>query len=188
MVDVGASPAPSPLPDCPTGNGAGGCGSIRGNAQVVEWKKAMAANSSLRIVTGPRRAARTYEAHRQVRRFVPPEREALRRLHREAPRPAADVPPQDKFVSIEGVSIIVDSAFILRNVPEATDRAACKALGVNWDDWCCGGLPVMTEDGTSLGMVGNHLQPHHRHGGHVRHRFGKHGQRGAGKAPFRPTS
>lgn len=41
-------------------------------------------------------------------------------------------------------------------MPEATDRAACKALGVNWDDcvlWV--GLPVMTEDGTSLGMVGN---------------------------------
>ena len=62
---------------------------------------------------------------------------------------------KDKFVSIEGYDI-VDGRIAIRNVPEATDRAACKALGVNWDDcvlWV--GLPVMTEDGTSLGMVGN---------------------------------
>ena len=62
---------------------------------------------------------------------------------------------KDKFVSIEGYDI-VDGRIAIRNVPEATDRAACKALGVNWDDcvlWV--GLPVMTEDGTSLGVVGN---------------------------------
>ena len=62
---------------------------------------------------------------------------------------------KDKFVSIEGYDI-VDGRIAIRNVPEATDRAACKALGVSWDDcvlWV--GLPVMTEDGTSLGMVGN---------------------------------
>ena len=62
---------------------------------------------------------------------------------------------KDKFVSIEGYDI-VDGRIAIRDVPEATDKAACKALGVNWDDcvlWL--GLPVMTEDGTSLGMVGN---------------------------------
>lgn len=62
---------------------------------------------------------------------------------------------KDKFVSIEGYDI-VDGRIVIRNVPEATDRAACKALGVNWDEcvlWV--GLPVMTQDGTSLGMVGN---------------------------------
>lgn len=62
---------------------------------------------------------------------------------------------KDKFVSIEGYDI-VDGRIAIRDVPEATDKAACKALGVNWDDcvlWV--GLPVMTEDGTSLGMVGN---------------------------------
>ena len=45
---------------------------------------------------------------------------------------------------------------VIRDVPEATDRAACKSLGVNWDDcvlWV--GLPVMTEDGQNFGMVGS---------------------------------
>ena len=62
---------------------------------------------------------------------------------------------KDKFVSIEGYDI-VDGRIVVRDIPEATDKAACKALGVNWDEcvlWV--GLPVMTEDGTSLGMVGN---------------------------------
>ncbi|WP_302396455.1 PRC-barrel domain-containing protein [Eggerthella sinensis] len=62
---------------------------------------------------------------------------------------------KDKFVSIEGYDI-VDGRIVIRNVPEATDKAACKALGVNWDDcvlWV--GLPVMCEDGRSFGTVGN---------------------------------
>ncbi|OUO91132.1 PRC-barrel domain protein [Gordonibacter sp. An230] len=62
---------------------------------------------------------------------------------------------KDKFVSIKGYDL-VDGRVAVRDVPEATDRAACKALGVNWDDcvlWV--GLPVMTEDGQSFGTVGN---------------------------------
>lgn len=62
---------------------------------------------------------------------------------------------KDKFVSIEGYDF-VDGRIAVRDVPEATDRAACKALGVNWDEcvlWI--GLPVMCEDGTSFGTVGN---------------------------------
>lgn len=62
---------------------------------------------------------------------------------------------KDKFVSIEGYDLI-DGRVVIRDVPEATDRAACKALGVDWDAcvlWV--GLPVMTEDGTSFGVVGN---------------------------------
>lgn len=62
---------------------------------------------------------------------------------------------KDKFVSIGGYDI-VDGRIAIRDIPEATDKAACKALGVNWDEcvlWV--GLPVMAEDGTSLGMVGN---------------------------------
>ena len=62
---------------------------------------------------------------------------------------------KDKFVSIEGYDI-VDGRIVVRNAPEATDKAACKALGVNWDDcvlWV--GLPVMCEDGTVFGTVGN---------------------------------
>ena len=62
---------------------------------------------------------------------------------------------KDKFVSIEGYDL-VDGRIVIRDVPEATDRAACKALGVDWDScvlWV--GLPVMTEDGQAYGQVGN---------------------------------
>ena len=62
---------------------------------------------------------------------------------------------KDKFVSIEGYDL-VDGRISIRNVPEATDRAACKALGVDWDEcvlWV--GLPVMTEGGDAFGTVGN---------------------------------
>ena len=62
---------------------------------------------------------------------------------------------KDKFVSIEGYDL-VDGRIVIRDVPEATDRAACKALGVDWDScvlWL--GLPVMTEDGQAYGQVGN---------------------------------
>lgn len=62
---------------------------------------------------------------------------------------------KDKFVSIEGYDL-VDGRISIRNVPEATDRAACKALGVDWDEcvlWI--GLPVMTESGDAFGTVGN---------------------------------
>lgn len=62
---------------------------------------------------------------------------------------------KDKFVSIEGYDL-VDGRIAIRNVSEATDNAACKALGVDWDTcvlWV--GLPVMTEDGDAFGSVGN---------------------------------
>lgn len=62
---------------------------------------------------------------------------------------------KDKFVSIEGYDL-VDGRIAIRDIPEATDRAACKALGVNWDEcvlWV--GLPVMCEDGSAFGVVGN---------------------------------
>ena len=62
---------------------------------------------------------------------------------------------KDKFVSIDGYDF-EDGRIVIRNVPEATDRAACKSLGVNWDDcvlWM--GLPVMTQDGQDLGLVGS---------------------------------
>lgn len=62
---------------------------------------------------------------------------------------------KDMFVSIDGYDL-VDGRIVVRNTPEATDKAACKALGVDWDScvlWL--GLPVMTTDGTSFGIVGN---------------------------------
>ncbi len=62
---------------------------------------------------------------------------------------------KDLFVSIEGYDV-VDGRIVVRDVPEATGRNACKSLGVDWDAcvlWI--GLPVMTEDGEAFGIVGD---------------------------------
>lgn len=62
---------------------------------------------------------------------------------------------KDVFVSIEGYDLI-DGRVCIRTTPDATDKAACKSLGVNWDEtvlWV--GLPIMTESGESFGRVGN---------------------------------
>ncbi|WP_139651739.1 PRC-barrel domain-containing protein [Raoultibacter phocaeensis] len=61
---------------------------------------------------------------------------------------------KDKFVSIDGYDLI-DGRLCIRNEPDATDRAACKKLGVDWDScvlWI--GLPILSEDGTEFGFVG----------------------------------
>lgn len=60
----------------------------------------------------------------------------------------------DLFVAIDGFDI-VEGGLRLHEDAEATGNAASKKLGVNWDDcvlWV--GLPVMTEDGTAYGRVG----------------------------------
>ena len=62
---------------------------------------------------------------------------------------------KDLFVAYNGYNI-VDGAIVVHDAPEATDKGACKALGVNWDDcvlWV--GLPVMCQDGTEFGLVGS---------------------------------
>ncbi len=62
---------------------------------------------------------------------------------------------QDTFVAFNGFDIY-DGDIVVKDEPGATDRSACKALGVNLDDcvlWI--GLPVLTRDGTSFGLVGN---------------------------------
>lgn len=59
------------------------------------------------------------------------------------------------FVSIEGYDM-EDGRVRVHDDASATDKAACKALGVNYDEcvlWV--GLPVMCEDGTDFGTVGN---------------------------------
>ncbi len=61
---------------------------------------------------------------------------------------------KDVFVArgsfqIQGKNILIASD------PTATDKAACKALGIRWDDcvlWQ--GMPVMTQTGKELGRVG----------------------------------
>lgn len=59
------------------------------------------------------------------------------------------------FVSIEGYDM-EDGRVVVRQDASATGNAACKALGVSYDEcvlWL--GLPVMCEDGTDFGTVGN---------------------------------
>lgn len=61
---------------------------------------------------------------------------------------------KDLFVSINGFDI-VDGRVVVRQTPDATDKGACKSLGIDWDTCVMWeGLPLMTESGETLGMVG----------------------------------
>lgn len=61
---------------------------------------------------------------------------------------------KDLFVSINGFDI-VDDRVVVRQTPDATDKGACKALGIDWGICVMWeGLPLMTESGETLGMVG----------------------------------
>lgn len=60
---------------------------------------------------------------------------------------------RDLFVAIDGFDM-VEGVPLVSDRPDATDRGACKRLGVSLDDcvlWV--GLPVLCEDGTALGLV-----------------------------------
>ena len=62
---------------------------------------------------------------------------------------------KDVFVAYNGYDV-VDGRIVVSQAPEATGKGACKAMGVNYDDcvlWA--GLPVMGEDGTAYGTVGD---------------------------------
>lgn len=62
---------------------------------------------------------------------------------------------KDKFVAIDGFDL-EDGRMVIKQDPAATDNAACKRMGVNYDEcilWI--GLPVMTQDGQAFGVVGN---------------------------------
>lgn len=62
---------------------------------------------------------------------------------------------QDAFVAYNGFDIY-DDDIVVKDAPGATDRSACKALGIDLDScvlWI--GLPVLAKDGTSFGLVGS---------------------------------
>lgn len=62
---------------------------------------------------------------------------------------------KDKFVAIDGYDF-EDGRIVVRDDAAATDNAACKRLGVNWDDcvlWV--GMPIVAQCGQSLGVVGS---------------------------------
>ena len=61
---------------------------------------------------------------------------------------------KDLFVSLRGYDL-EDGRIVVRDDPSATGQAACKDLGVDWDECVLWeGLPVMTADGESFGYVG----------------------------------
>ena len=60
---------------------------------------------------------------------------------------------KDVFVALGGYDVIEDG-LLLHDDPDATDKGAIKALGVNWDTcvlWV--GMPVITKSGDMLGYV-----------------------------------
>ncbi|WP_165047227.1 MULTISPECIES: PRC-barrel domain protein [unclassified Adlercreutzia] len=62
---------------------------------------------------------------------------------------------KDLFVAYNGYELL-DGAILVHDDPSATDKGACNALGVDWDEcvlWV--GLPVMCQDGTAFGLVGS---------------------------------
>ncbi|MDR0515141.1 MAG: PRC-barrel domain-containing protein [Coriobacteriaceae bacterium] len=62
---------------------------------------------------------------------------------------------KDQFVSLDSFDWL-DGRVVVRNTPDATDGRAYKRLGLNPDVcviWI--GLPLMTQDGSTFGLVGN---------------------------------
>lgn len=62
---------------------------------------------------------------------------------------------KDVFVAYNGYDVVDGRILVLQDAG-ATDKGACKALGVDYDDcvlWA--GLPVIGEDGTVYGTVGD---------------------------------
>ena len=62
---------------------------------------------------------------------------------------------KDKFVAIDGYDF-EDGRIVIHDDSEACDKGACKHLGINYDEcvlWV--GMPVMTQNGTSFGVVGS---------------------------------
>lgn len=62
---------------------------------------------------------------------------------------------KDLFVAYNGYELL-DGRLVVSDDKDATDAAACRAMGISWDDcvlWV--GLPVITQDGTEFGIVGD---------------------------------
>jgi len=90
----------------------------------------------------------------KVRRFVfhPSERRCIGILVKR-PDAALMFHRKDLFVALNGFTV-ESGEVIVSDDPKATDKAAIKALGVNWDDcviWV--GMPLVTEGGELLGYI-----------------------------------
>jgi uncharacterized protein YrrD len=61
----------------------------------------------------------------------------------------------DLFVAYDSFSV-ADGHILVEDDPKATGKAACKRLGVEWDECILWeGMPLMTEDGRRCGHIGN---------------------------------
>lgn len=61
---------------------------------------------------------------------------------------------KDLFVQLQGFDF-VDGRVVVRQSADATDKGACKALGVDYDSCVLWeGMPLVTESGDTLGLVG----------------------------------
>lgn len=61
---------------------------------------------------------------------------------------------KDLFVALDGFDMI-DGRIVIKEDAEMTGPAACRRLGVNWDECVLWeNMPLMTSDGTAVGYVG----------------------------------
>lgn len=61
---------------------------------------------------------------------------------------------KDLFVALDGFDM-VDGRICIKEDADMTGPAACRRLGLNWDDCVLWeGMPLMTADGTAVGYVG----------------------------------
>ena len=103
----------------------------------------------LRVVDG-KKGKRIGKVHRFV--FHPSERRCVGLLVKR-PDAALMFHRKDLFVALGGFDV-EGGAVVVHDEPEATERGAIRALGVDWDAcviWV--GMPVVTESGDALGFV-----------------------------------
>ena len=91
----------------------------------------------------------------KVRRFVfHPAEKRLVGFTVKRPDAALMFHRKDLFVAIDGFDMDDDSRIIVHDDASATDKGACKALDIDWDEcviWV--GMPIMTSSGDFLGYV-----------------------------------
>lgn len=105
----------------------------------------------VRVLGGKNGTARIGKVRRLV--FHPRERRVVGFLVKR-PDLALMFHRKDMFVSLNGFDM-VDGRVVVRQTPDATDKGACKALGIDWNACVMWeGLPLMTESGETLGLVG----------------------------------
>ena len=103
-----------------------------------------------RVVT-EHKGKRIGKVHRFV--FHPSERRCIGLLVKR-PDAALMFHRKDMFVALNGYHMNEDGLLVAHEAPDATDKGAVRALGVDWDKcviWI--GMPVMTKGGELLGFI-----------------------------------